>query len=257
MAEKHSETAHVGVQDPSAASTAGTPPRRRTRGRPREAVPYEERWKAIIDAAATIFHRKGYEATSIHDIAEAVGMLKGSLYYYIETKEDLLFAVIHEVHEELLRNYEVYQRAEGDAPTRIRAFIEGHVATNARLTARAAVFYRDFYSLNPERRAVIIDQRDKYDRHLREMIQQGQREGTLCGDIDPKITAIAMLGMMNTIYQWYHLDGDRTPEEVARSYADLLLGGLTCTRHVPGHRARLGRLPKPALPKRRRPGRVT
>jgi TetR/AcrR family transcriptional regulator, cholesterol catabolism regulator len=205
----------------------------------------------------TIFHRKGYEATSIHDIAEAVGMLKGSLYYYIETKEDLLFAVIHEVHEELLRNYEVYQRAEGDAPTRIRAFIEGHVATNARLTARAAVFYRDFYSLNPERRAVIIDQRDKYDRHLREMIQQGQREGTLCGDIDPKITAIAMLGMMNTIYQWYHLDGDRTPEEVARSYADLLLGGLTCTRHVPGHRARLGRLPKPALPKRRRPGRVT
>lgn len=217
----------------------------------------DQRWQEIVDAAAVVFQQKGYEAASTADIAEAVGMLKGSLYYYIETKEDLLFAVIQQVHEPFLENRVRCERLEGGALTRMRAFIEGHVALNAREAVRSAVFYRDFYSLSPERRAFIISVRDQYDGFLRELIRQGQREGVFCPDLDPKITAIAMLGMINHVFQWYREGGDETPEDVGRHYADLLLGGLICPsgEHSSGHRSALGRSVEPVVAAPRGDGR--
>src|SRR5690242_21930048 len=65
------------------------------------------RQQEIVEAAARVFHEKGYESTSIQDIADAVGILKGSLYYYITSKEDLLFEIIRGVHEEALKNLEL------------------------------------------------------------------------------------------------------------------------------------------------------
>ena len=209
--------------------------------RSRVSPPYDERWRAIVEAAATVFKEKGYEAASTAEIGTRVGLLKGSLYYYIQTKEDLLFAVIQEVHEAFLSNRMACEQVEGSAAVKMRMFIEGHVAVNAREATRATVFYRDFNSLNPERRAFIIAERDHYDRFLRSLIEQGQAEGVFCGDLNPKITSIAILAMMNHVFQWYQLGGDLTPEDVGHQYADLLLGSLVCPRHTPGHLSRLGR----------------
>jgi AcrR family transcriptional regulator len=207
-------------------------------------MPSDERWRNIVDAAAVVFQKKGYEAATTADIAEAVGMLKGSLYYYIRKKEDLLFAVIQDVHEAFLVNHVYCRRIEGDVLTRMRAFIEGHVAVNAREAVRSAVFYRDFHALSPDRQAVIISERDRYDQFLRELIREGQEDGTFCPDLDPKVTSIGVLAMMNHVFEWYRPDGPLTPEEVGQRYADLLLGGLLCPggSHSPGHRSELGRL---------------
>jgi len=242
----------------SGAAATGAPAKSRAR-RTRVAMSSDQRWREILDAAAIVFQQKGYEAASIADLAEAVGMLKGSLYYYIETKEDLLFAIIQEVHEVFLRNLAVIGAMDADAVVRVRAFIEGHVAENAREAVRSAVFYRDFYSLSPERRAVIIAERDGYDRFLRQLILDGQAEGAFCVDLDAKISAIAMLGMMNHVFQWYQPDGGLSPEEVGRNFADLLLGGLICRRDEHAHEATTGK-PKaktrvPAASTRGRKGR--
>ena len=209
--------------------------------RSRVSLPYDERWRAIVEAAAVVFKEKGYEAASTAEIGTRVGLLKGSLYYYIETKEDLLFAVIQEVHQAFLSNRMTCEQVQGSAAVKMRMFIEGHVAVNAREATRATVFYRDFNSLNSERRALIIAERDHYDRFLRGLIGQGQEEGVFCGDLDPKITSIAILAMMNHVFQWYQLGGDLTPGDVGRQYADLLLGSLVCPGHTPGHLSRLGR----------------
>jgi TetR/AcrR family transcriptional regulator, cholesterol catabolism regulator len=188
------------------------------------------RQREILDAAAQIFHEKGYEATSIQDVADAVGILKGSLYYYIDSKEDLLFGIIDEVHRTSLAHLERWQRIDGDALVKLRAFITGHVMGNVNNLVKMGVFFHDFRSLSPERRAVIVEERDVYDQFLRNLIVEGQKEGVIDEAVDPKLAAMAILGMMNWIYQWWRPDGPNTAEEVAEEFADLVLSGLVVRR---------------------------
>lgn len=186
----------------------------------------EGREVEIKRAAARIFREKGYDATSIQDIADAVGILKGSLYYYIDSKEDLLFDVIKGAHEQGLEQVRTWVEEEGPPATRLRAAIESHVTGNLENIAAVAVFFQDFRALGPERRAEIVADRDFYDANLRELVQKGQAAGVFNPALDPKLAVMAMLGMINWVYQWYREDGRLRPAQIARSFADLILDGL-------------------------------
>jgi TetR/AcrR family transcriptional regulator, cholesterol catabolism regulator len=203
------------------------------------------RQQEIVEAAARVFHEKGYESTSIQDIADAVGILKGSLYYYITSKEDLLFEIIQSVHEEALKNLERTRDVEGDALQKIRAFVVVHLTHNATNLVKMAVFFQDFRSLNGKRREIIVQERDIYDNFLRDLIRQGQEDGIVCPDIEPKLAAITVLGMMNWLYHWYQPGGDLSATDIANAYGDFVVAGLACTRatHTPGHRRQLAPLP--------------
>ena len=107
----------------------------------------------IVEAAARVFHEKGYESTSIQDIAEAVGILKGSLYYYIRSKEDLLYEIILDVHEDALANIRQVDEGDGDALQKVRAFVTSHLVFNAENLTKMGVFFHDFRSLSGERRS--------------------------------------------------------------------------------------------------------
>ena len=199
-----------------------------------------DREREIIDAAAHLFHEKGYAATSIQDVAEAVGILKGSLYYYINSKEDLLFAILQDCHHASMRQLHEWQQVEGDVLVRLRAFIEGHVLANVGNLVKIGVFLHDFRYLSEDRRAAIVADRDVYDGYLRNLIREGQKAGVVDADADPKLASMALLGMMNWVYQWYHADGRVSPEDLAREFADLALSGLAVRE---GARSGLGALP--------------
>lgn len=216
--------------------TGGASRRRRTR---------PKRKSEIVAAAAEIFYVKGYEATSMQDVADVVGILKGSLYHYINTKEDLLFEVIQQFHQEALQNLSRWKASEAGALTKLRVFVEDQVAHNARSLFMAATFYREFRSLNDERHDLIVAERDIYDNFVRDLIAEGQREGKICSDVDPKVSAIAILGMINSLHQWYRPDGPLAIEEIARTYGDLVMAALACdpATHVPGHRSDMAKRP--------------
>lgn len=220
------------------AEQKGTATARKTRA-PRR------REQEILEAAAQVFHEKGYESTSIQHIADSVGILKGSLYYYITSKEDLLYEIIQGVHEEALRNLERTRAVEGNALQRLRAFAMYHFTFNAENRVKVAVFFQDFRSLTPERRQTIVEERDIYDNFVRDLIREGQDEGLICPEIDAKLAAISILGMLNWIYHWYRPGGSQTASEIAEAYADFVVAGLACTpdTHVPGHRRALASLP--------------
>jgi TetR/AcrR family transcriptional regulator, cholesterol catabolism regulator len=207
--------------------------------------PPKRRRVEVLDVAALVFSQKGYEATSIQDVADAMGILKGSLYYYITSKEDLLFEIIQGVHEEALKNLDRTAEVEGDALQKIRAFVVIHFTHNAHNLVKMAVFFQDFRSLNGSRRKLIVEERDLYDNFLRDLIRQGQEEGIVCPDIEPKLAAITVLGMMNWIYHWYKPGGELSAAEIASAYADFVIAGLACDRatHTPGHRRALHPLP--------------
>ena len=203
------------------------------------------REQEILEAAAQVFHEKGYESTSIQHIADSVGILKGSLYYYITSKEDLLYEIIQGVHEEALRNLEKTRAVEGNALQRLRAFAMIHFTFNAENRVKVAVFFQDFRSLTPERRQTIVEERDIYDNFVRDLIREGQDDGLICPEIDAKLAAISILGMLNWIYHWYRPGGSQTASEIAEAYADFVIAGLACSpaTHVPGHRRTLAGLP--------------
>lgn len=203
----------------------------------------------IRRTAARIFHEKGYDATSIQDIADAVGILKGSLYYYIDTKEDLLFEVIKAAHEKGVRDVAAWRDTTAPPAMKLRAAIEGHVTSNLENIAEVGVFFQDFRSLSPERRAEIVKDRDFYDRNLLELVEQGQEAGEFNADLDPKMAVMAMLGMMNWVYQWYRPDGPLSPREIASAFADLLLGGLANRGDAPSA-SEIGQAPDDAAPPR-------
>jgi AcrR family transcriptional regulator len=199
----------------------------------------------VFEAAARVFHERGYEQTSIQDIADDIGILKGSLYYYIDTKEDLLHEILWRVHEDALANIRRVEEIEGDALTKIRAFVTLHITFNMENLVRMGVFHHDFRSLSPERRQDIVEARDLYDKMLRELFREGQNEGVVCPDVNPKLATLATLGMCNWVYQWFRPGGPLKPAEVADQFADLVVAGVACTpkTHSPGHRAQLGALP--------------
>ncbi len=211
----------------------------------RRSRPPRRRRQEILEAAAGVFHEKGYKATSIQDIADAVGILKGSLYYYITSKEDLLFEILQDVHEQGLRNLKRIDGVQGTPLQKIRAFVTVHVSHNAENLVKMAVFFHDFRSLSPERREIIVAERDLYDQHLRRLISAAQEDGSVCPDLDPKLTSIEILGMMNWIYHWYRPGGSLSVSALADSMADFVVAGLACdsAKHKPGHRASLAATP--------------
>lgn len=204
----------------------------------------QRRRQELIDVAAEIFRQKGYEAASIQDVADALGILKGSVYYYIDSKEDLLFAVIREVHESALENMERIRQLDADPLTLIRLFVESHMKHVSDNLVKATVFFHDFGSLDPKRRAYIVEERDRYDSFLRELIARGQAEGLIRKDLDPKIATLAMLGMMNWTYQWYRVGGGMDSETIGRQFADFILGTLVFGTATKARRvSEIGKIP--------------
>ena len=214
---------------------------------PQRKIEHAGRRSEVLAAATRVFHEKGYEASSIQDVADELGILKGSLYYYIDSKEDLLFAIIEEVHRSTMQRLERWLVVDGDTLVKLRLFLRWQVLTYCRDVEKVGVFLHDFRSLSPENQAKILAERDRYDRVLRDLLRAGQDEGSVAQDLDPKLTAMAIFGMMNWISTWWQPDGPNTPEELADQLTDLALAGVA--RRSGEVRAMLGSLPASLEPR--------
>lgn len=191
----------------------------------------------VLDVAARVFHEKGYDATTIQDIADELGVLKGSVYYYISSKEDVLFELLEEVHQAALKAVLEAVERDGDPLQKIQAFVETLSSFNAEHRVRMGILLHDFRSLSKERRREIVRERDRYDRMLRELLGEGQEQGIVCPDLDPKLAALAVMGMINTIYQWYRPAGGWKAQNIGSFYADFVIRAIACdpATHAAGH----------------------
>lgn len=204
----------------------------------------KKREREILDAAAEIFHRQGYADTSVQDVADAVGILKGSLYYYIDSKEDLLFRVLVEVHEDARGIVDEVSLLDSPPVEKLYEYIRRHIDYNARNLAKIAVYYHDSQLLTSDRRHVIVQQRAIYEEFVIGLIRGGQQRGEIDKSVDPTLAANAVFGAVNWIYTWYRPGGRVKPEYLGQLYAELIVNGLTGAR-------------MPSLPPRRRRRRST
>lgn len=210
-----------------------------TASRPGRSPLNDRRYAQIVEIAAQLFAEQGYEGTSLQDIAVAVGVLKGSLYHYISSKEDLLFDVVKVSHEGLHENLDTCRALGGDPLEQLVAFSYGHVVLNTtreRFT-RGAVYIRDGAKLPPDKREVVIASRDEYERYLRQILRSGQEQGLIDPDVSPRVCSFAILGVVNSYLRWFDPAGPMTREELAREFAAFSLASVRVHfDHAPGHR---------------------
>lgn len=180
----------------------------------------------ILGTALELFRSNGYDATSLQQVADESGFLKGSLYYYVRSKEDLLVELVEEVHAAFGRTLEEYRQLEGPVLLRIEALLRNAALDAGRNQKFLTVFYREFTRIDPERREKIVELRDKQEQILRSLIIEGQQLGEIRGDVDPKIATIALESMSNSVYNWYRPDGRMSLERIADELATLAVRSL-------------------------------
>lgn len=185
--------------------------------RPREA--------ALHGAATRLFRERGFHATSMQDLAEALGMNRGSLYHYIESKDDLLWAIVSGALERL--DARVRPEIESDAPAgeRLRRAIDAHLAFAAEHGDELALVQIELRSLGDERRREIIHRRDAYEAAWRRAVDDGIAAGEL-RPLNVTLATIAILSACNWFTQWYRADGPLSAEEIGGVFAGLYLDGM-------------------------------
>lgn len=179
----------------------------------------------IFDAAASLFKRKGFHATSMQDIADAVGMQKGSLYYHISSKEELLFRISYEAISAITEHLEEIATAPLTPADKLRAAIENHVKTLCAKLDLMSVFLKESTTLTAEQQAQILAKRRRYEELFRDILREGIESGDF-RSVDVGAVADAMLGMLNWMHHWYRPDGRLSSEEIAEVFVDLALHGL-------------------------------
>jgi AcrR family transcriptional regulator len=177
-----------------------------------------------------VFWRKGYSAASIQEVADRVGVLKGSLYYYIRSKEDLLARIIDEVHRESTDILDEVLALELSAIDRVRIHIERHVEWYLDNLKQVSVFFREWRHLSGERLDTVMERRRGYDRAVRDMIAAAQASGDVSVDIEPKYASLYVLAAVNAVPDWFNASGKDSARVIAESYATMTVGLLQGTR---------------------------
>lgn len=184
-----------------------------------------DRKAEIHRAACRLFREHGYPGTSVRDIAEQVGMLGGSLYAHMDSKDDLLWEIVDTAADRFFAALDKVRASNLAIMQKLRAAIVAHVGVITSDLDAAAVYTFEWRHLPPERRAAFTRRRDEYEHSFRELVDQAIHERLLCAQSAASAT-LFILSSLNWVSTWYRLDGPMSPEDVARMLADYIFDGL-------------------------------
>jgi AcrR family transcriptional regulator len=185
----------------------------------------ERRRSEILRVAADVFAARGYEAAGLQEIAERLGMVKASLYHYFASKDDLLLEVLLEVYrggrEVLDRNLAL----PGPVDVRLRRIVRDHVLYFVNNTVPNSVYLHEIHQLPSTVRRVLEPLQHEYRILLRDLVAEGQSDGTLRRDLDADLLTLQLLGSVHWMYRWYRSSGPLTAGQIGDQLADVLLSG--------------------------------
>ncbi|MBX3538921.1 MAG: TetR family transcriptional regulator [Chelatococcus sp.] len=205
-----------------------SPRQRATRGRPtRKRLSHEERRREIMHVAKQIIHRKGSEAASLQEIADALNMKKASLYYYFSSKEELLQDILTTIiGEGMTRVRGILERQQDDPLTRLWRLVASHIHHLCADVVDVAVFLHERKMIPPDKRKTLLADDYAYEAAFIDTIRAGQRAGQIRDDIDAKLVALSLLGSTNWTYTWYKSDGDLAPAFIGSQFATMTINSL-------------------------------
>jgi AcrR family transcriptional regulator len=191
------------------------------------------RLEQIYVEAARLFAERGFAATSMSDIAEAVGVTKAGLYHFVASKDELLFTLMNWGLDILDRDVVEPALQESDAVERLRLIVRNHALSIAALSTPqgnpVAIVMEELAGLAGRRKAAITARKRRYFDFVRDTLRTLRAEGRL-RDIDPNVAAFSIIGMIVWLARWRKPDGKVGREQIAEQMADIALGGVVKRR---------------------------
>ena len=175
--------------------------------------------------AAYLFNMHGYANTSIRQISRTIKIHGGSLYHYINKKEDLLYNICEGSMLMSLEVIESILKANLAVDVKLQKMIEAHIISIAKNVNEHATMLKELRSLGLSNQRKIIKLRDSYESLFRKGIADCIKEGVF-RDVDVRMSTFALLGMANWLVHWYSHDGKMRSEDIARIFSDLFINGL-------------------------------
>lgn len=202
---------------------------------PREAL--VDSRQEILRTAARLFQQRGYDATSMNDVAAALKLSKGGLYHHFQSKDEILFEIMNHAMEITEERVLAPVRSIVNPTERLRALIRLHIEVVLSPRDREiTVMLHENHPLPPGLRKRINARKKEYVHFVgdlitevqREVQREGQKDGALHGKprVTPRAAAFALLGMINWIYQWYKPEGELQAHNLIPQFTDLIFGGI-------------------------------
>jgi AcrR family transcriptional regulator len=185
----------------------------------------EDRAEHIYRVAAEIMCQKGYEATSMNDIGDAVGLTKAGVYHYIRGKEHLLFEIMSYAMDMVDLDVVGPARKAADAEQRLRIILERHARRILDVGGSVTVLLDEMWALKPTHRRIIKSRKRAYFDLIRDTLARLEAEGKL-RDVNPTVATFALLGILNWISRWYRRDGPVTAQETLHNLVALGLNSV-------------------------------
>jgi AcrR family transcriptional regulator len=185
----------------------------------------QDRRAEIYAAAAKIICDKGFDAMTMNDIAQAVGMTKAGIYHYIEGKQNMLFAIMNYGMDMLDQGVIATASLVEDAEKRLIAIIHNHANLITHGNNAITVLVDEVAGLSALQRKKITQRKRVYFDFIRDTLEQLKREGKL-KDVDSTVAAFSILGMLLWISRWYRRDGKLSSLQVADEVLKVALGGM-------------------------------
>ena len=177
----------------------------------------------VRDAAVELFAERGYHGVGIRELAERVGLTSATLYHYMDTKQDLLVAIMTESLTALVEAAEAAVAEAGDDPAdQLRALVAMHVREHARKPMETSVVDGEVRALEETHRAEVLALRDRYEQIWKQVLARGRRTGSFT-IADPTVTRMALLEMCTGVSRWYRPGGKLSLTAVTDRHVALAL----------------------------------
>jgi AcrR family transcriptional regulator len=190
-------------------------------------APVRRRDAEVLAAAGEVFAARGYSRATVQDVADVLGILKGSLYHYIDSKEDLLYAVLGALHDHLDEILaEVAAHDELGPLERLELYVRRQVVYHVENLASVTAYYHDVDRLSATHRDAILARRRPHTDYVTALIRDGQTAGEIPWRRDPRILANCVFATIIWVYRWYQPSGALSGDELAQVCVDFALGGI-------------------------------
>ena len=187
--------------------------------------------RKMLNKARTLFWSKGYNATSVRDIARAYGCKPANVYNFFSKKEDILYEVLLEEMEQIIDPIKALEDDEVSHPeAQLRMLIESHLMVTLSYRRSAKLLFDvELDNLSPDQRKKIVGMRDDYDRIIRKIIGRGLKAGCF-SNADPKLAGFMIASMITRTRLWYHPRKGVTVPQLADFIYQFALSGLRGSR---------------------------
>ncbi len=181
----------------------------------------------ILRTAARLFQQRGYDATSMNDVAAALKLSKGGLYHHFQSKDEILFEIMNHAMEITEDRVLAPVRGIADPEARLRALIRLHIEVVLSPQDREiTVMLHENHPLPPALRRRINTRKKDYIHFVEDLMSEVQRVRQGKGAVSPRAAAFALLGMINWIYQWYKPEGNLQTYNLVPQFTELVFRGI-------------------------------